>query len=375
MDLVLNFEQTVRHGNTLRSAMPQFPGLPDRISKDGYFFELVGDARAPEPRVLDGFLYGFLLFAMKHARRFLVRGPISARSMRNAFILQEAWHRWLPAELRIIDIVPDRIIPENAFARTKNARAIAAYSGGVDATFLALRHARRELGDSSFKLDTVVTVHGFDIPLGNEAVFSGLLRRTDPLLKELGLARRVMRTNVRSFELQHWEQSFGLQVACALHQLSHDFEYGMMASGVPYNHMVDGWGSTPATDYLFSGDDLEIVHEGAGFYRTEKVAHIKDTPTAAAGLNVCWENPGRDGNCGRCEKCLRTRLNFLAAGVPEPACFVGPLPQGAAEAIEIRNKVVLVEMMTIVEFAEKVGIAAAWLDVLRAKIHKAKAAL
>jgi len=40
-------------------------------------------------------------------------------------------------------------------------------------------------------------------------------------------------------------------------------------------------------------------------------------------LRVCPGNPGDQPNCGRCEKCLRTRLELLAAGVDETAAF-GP---------------------------------------------------
>jgi hypothetical protein len=32
-------------------------------------------------------------------------------------------------------------------------------------------------------------------------------------------------------------------------------------------------------------------------------------------LRVCWENNSPELNCGFCEKCVRTRLQLLAAGV------------------------------------------------------------
>ena len=46
-------------------------------------------------------------------------------------------------------------------------------------------------------------------------------------------------------------------------------------------------------------------------------------PTALAALRVCPANVGDQPNCGQCEKCLRTRLELLAAGVEETTAF-GP---------------------------------------------------
>jgi hypothetical protein len=46
-------------------------------------------------------------------------------------------------------------------------------------------------------------------------------------------------------------------------------------------------------------------------------------PTALAALRVCPAGPRNGGNCGRCEKCLRTRLELLAVGVEETAAL-GP---------------------------------------------------
>ncbi|WP_395684860.1 hypothetical protein [Aestuariivirga sp.] len=370
MDLLLDFEQKTVRGNAVRFVKLELPSMPEVAASEGYFFEFAGQSRLPEPRVLDGFMLCFLLFAMQYARRYIVRGPLSARCMRNSRILQEAWHNWLPDTFRIVEIIPDTIIHEREFAAPQTSRAIAAFSGGVDATFLALRHGRRELGPSSYNLDTVVSVHGFDVPIGDQAVFSGILRRTDPLLAELGLERRVIRTNVRSPGLQHWEAAFGAHIACALHQFSHEFDYGLIGSGSPYDSMITPWGSTPATDYLLSGDDLEIVHEGAGYSRTEKIRHLATSPAATSGLNVCWEGLTSSGNCGSCEKCIRTRLNFLAAGIAEPDCFKGALDLNAVRTMRL-TRPALKELHRISEYARRNGVEAPWLDAVMEKIRSA----
>ena len=82
-------------------------------------------------------------------------------------------------------------------------------------------------------------------------------------------------------------------------------------------------GSHPAVDGLFSSQRIAIIHDGARFTRLDKVRDLASWPTALAVLRVCPESAETEANCGRCEKCLRTRLELLAAGVEETAAL-GP---------------------------------------------------
>jgi hypothetical protein len=82
-------------------------------------------------------------------------------------------------------------------------------------------------------------------------------------------------------------------------------------------------GSHPAVDGLFSSQRVTIMHDGARYSRFQKVRDLANWPTALAALRVCPANPGSEANCGKCEKCLRTRLELLAAGVEDTAAF-GP---------------------------------------------------
>ncbi|MFD2679013.1 hypothetical protein [Camelimonas lactis] len=372
MDLVLNFEQRRRGNDTRRLVKLSLPGLPDWVAKEGIYFDIVGAVRVPEPLVLDGFLFCFLQFAMERAKRFVIKGPVSARALRNARIYQEAWHKWLPEKYRPVDIVVEKIVPEWRFAFRRRGRAISAFSGGVDATFTALRHAHRATGSGAHNLDAVLMVHGFDVLIENDDGFDKLVQRTAPLLSELGLELNIIRTNARVGYLQNWEETFGAHAACALHQFSHRYDYGLLGSSEPYSHMVNARGSTPSTDYLLSGDDLEIVHEGAGFSRTEKVALISGHPVARKTVKVCWEGKEQHTNCGECEKCIRTRLNFIAVGDRNPPCFDNNFQSDSIKGINVRSKIILTELETIAEYMAARGINADWVSELHAKIAEGR---
>ena len=66
--------------------------------------------------------------------------------------------------------------------------------------------------------------------------------------------------------------------------LADEFQYGLIGSSEPYDALVIPWGSSPITDYLLSGDRLSIVHDGAGFSRTDKVAEVRHNQVACQTL-------------------------------------------------------------------------------------------
>jgi hypothetical protein len=347
-DLVLRVRQEMQGGSLVRLATLRHPQLPE--DRKTVRIDLLTDPELPEPPVLDGFVLAVLMFAMRGADRLVVEGPVSARLLRNLRLFQEAWRCWLPRSYRVIPIVPDCIVPDEELPRRPEA-AIAAFSGGVDATFTALRHAAGRLGPAAYPLRDALLVWGFDIDRRNVGDLQAAARRATPLLDDLGVRLHVVRTNLKTLWLQDWLQSFGVQLAAMLHQFSGRFGYALVASAEPYNNMVNAIGSTPATDYLLSGGLMDIVHDGAGFSRTQKVARIAQDPIAVRGLRVCWQGADQSRNCGLCEKCTRTHLNFLAVGHPNPECFDAPLDLERVRTIEIGSPATLMELETILEHA------------------------
>ncbi len=316
-------------------------------------FECFDMPDAPEPLVLDGFVFGIVLHAMRQARTLRVRGPMSRRAMQNLAEFQAAWHMWRPDVYQPIDVVPDAIVDPSPERRSRTA--ISAFSGGVDGTFTALRHARRWLGNQSYDLAAVLVVHGFDVELDNASDFRSLVKRCEPLIDRLGLELHVVRTNIKELGLQKWEDSFLPQLSACLHQYAHAYEFGLAGSSEPYDGLVLPWGSNPATDHLLSGDNFTIVHDGAGFSRTDKIEQLLRDEQACRSLKVCWEGKRQDRNCGKCEKCLRTQLNFLAAGAQEAPCFETALDIRDLSRIKIRQDAQAQELRSLLDHAKAHG--------------------
>jgi hypothetical protein len=150
-----------------------------------------------------------------------------------------------------------------------------------------------------------------------------------------------------------------------LHSYSHEFRFGVTGGGEPYDELVLPWGQNPCTDYLLSGDGFSIVHDGAAFSRTEKIAVIAKDPVATRTIKVCWDAPDLSTNCGICEKCVRTRLNFKAVGVDNPACFDGEITPGLIRSIRFSNDSQRAGFRSILAYAETHALRGEWLDAMR----------
>lgn len=319
-------------------------------------FDFLGEF-FPEPFVLDGFVNGVIFHAMASNQDIFVDGRMSRSTLLNLTTFQEAWCCWKPDVYKPVKIQPLSIIDDPPRAK---AQSIAAFSGGADAIFTVLRHA-----NDQFALNSVMLVHGFDVPTDRADQFNKLLERELPLLERLNLRHRIVRTNIAELRLQNWHDSFLAQLSCCLHNYSHEFRFGLTGGGEPYDALVLPWGQNPCTDYLLSNDSFTIVHDGAAFSRTEKIALIAKDPVATAAVKVCWEATDLSTNCGTCEKCVRTRLNFKAAGVDSPSCFTGEITPGQICMIRFCNDSQRAGFRSILAYAETHALRGEWLDAIK----------
>jgi len=316
------------------------------------YFDFIGES-FPEPFVLDGFVNAVIFYAMGSGQDVFVDGPMTRSSLLNLAAFQEAWSCWKPDIYRPIKIEPTSIADD---APRGQAQTIAAFSGGADAIFSVLRHA-----DDQYALSSAMLVHGFDVPTDRADYLNLLIERVRPLLDSLNMRPRIVRTNLAELRLQNWHDSFLAQLSCCLHNYSHEFRYGLTGSGEPYNALVLPWGQNPCTDHLLSGDGFSIVHDGAAFSRTEKIEAIARDPIATKAMKVCWSAADRSKNCGICEKCVLTRLNFKAVGIDNPSCFDGEITQDQIRLTPLDNKIYRAGFRSILDYANRRGIRGDWL--------------
>lgn len=208
-------------------------------------------------------------------------------------------------------------------------RAVALLSGGVDSLHMLMRNHQLYDPDDDAYIRDAIFIHGIDIGKrtrdpGTDR-YRAALRRLEPVAIETGINLIPCRTNLRHLPSRpgFWaNRHSGAALAAVGHAAT--LAPGFLFIGGTYQVATPvPVGSHPTVDGLFSTQRLTVIHDGSRFSRLEKVRDLATWPTALQVLRVCPESQGDEVNCGRCEKCLRTRLELLAAGVDETSSL-GP---------------------------------------------------
>jgi hypothetical protein len=291
----------------------------------------------------DAALATVLLHAMRRGLPIRIHGHVSPTLLCGLERMQEVWTRWRPGAYRAVGVRADH---ESEVAAQTDNGALCAFSGGVDATFSLFRHLQGQAGRGSRRISGALLVHGLDIPLDRPAEFEAAAASARSLLATTDIPLLVMQTNARSLG-QHWEDAFGLILSGCFLQLQGHYSVGMRGSEEPYESLILPWGSTPLTDAWCSTAAMAMEHDGCGFDRCEKIHWLATNTDCADALRVCWEGPHTGVNCGQCEKCVRTKLNFWAMGLPQSRALPGPLSSNLVRTLRARNEVQLAYIQSI----------------------------
>jgi hypothetical protein len=278
-----------------------------------------------EPRA-DAFLAAcFPLAAVHGEARIRVEGracPMLLEGLRTAHAWWSSWGG-MPGAAPEIETSP-RGCGESP---TGPRRGAAFLSGGVDGLHLLMRNRHLYRPDDPAYIRQALFIHGFDIGKRARAPeterYRAALARLQPVAAETGLRLIPCRVDLRHLPSKpdFWTYRHN---GAALAAVGHAALRGPAFLFIGASHHAANpvpMGSHPAVDGLFSTQRIAIIHDGARFSRLQKVRDLATWPTALAALRVCPEGRGAEANCGRCEKCLRTRLELFAAGIDETAAF------------------------------------------------------
>lgn len=319
------------HGLVLRHAVPE---------SDQH---LLGD-----PGRGDHALAAVMLWAMRNGKNIVVEGTVSPRLLDGLETLQSIWQRWRKERYAIVDI---RAAEESEPVHLAlNRPGLFAFSGGVDGSFSFFRHFQGKAGRSNRKPGAALLVHGMDIPLERDDFFASAAERAERMLNGTGVPLLRVRTNTRKLGMD-WEDSYGLQLVSCFFLFQDHFAWAMKGSGEPYDELVLPWGSTPLTDPLCATGAMQLVLDGCAFDRTEKVQWLAQNTGVSEELRVCWAGENLDRNCGNCEKCVRTMLNFWAVGEVVPSAFPTQLTPERVRTLRPKNETQLRELITLMRHA------------------------
>lgn len=288
------------------------------IAFDGanFFVEISGD-RVPPPVDRHDFVVLALIFAaMRSGCDLHVEGRLSSALLRNLEEFQRAWSAWRPARYRQVRISCEEEVA--ALMPVQRHRAVLAYSGGVDSSFVLARLLHPLAGEPAHELVTAVMIHGFDIPLAAVAGFAAAEARVRETMTAPGVPLTVVRTDMRETLSRHWADEFAAVIAGSLALFQPIAGTGLVGSDGDYVDFLLPWGSNMITNPMLSSDAFCFETVGDAVPRTERVRRIAQYPAIADRLRVCWGDKMPGENCGHCEKCVRTKLNFLVLSEAVP---------------------------------------------------------
>ncbi|WP_421121127.1 hypothetical protein ACE2AJ_07600 [Aquihabitans daechungensis] len=281
----------------------------------------------------DASLAATLFPAMRNGQDLTIEGPVSPRLLAGVDAIQAVFCTWDRA-LRLrhpwyrrVDVRSTQPPPSSS-ARTDERGTAAFFTGGVDSFHTAIVHRRA--------LDALVYVHGFDIPLDDRLLRAEVSTRLGAAAADLGLPLLEVEADLQAFGDRSgvgWPDYHGAALATIAHLLASRFSRVLIPATHTYAHL-EGLGSHPLLDPLWSTDEVEIEHVGADATRIDKVRAIASEPAARAHLRVCWENRGGAYNCGRCEKCIRTGVAIRIAGAE--GAFPGVPPPSLVDVARAR---------------------------------------
>ena len=237
----------------------------------------------------------------------------------------ETWVRWYRERFPHLRAVPvEAPPPQPARTLPEPREGAGLFSGGVDSFFMALRDAALARDGGTPRIDRLLCVHGFDIPLSATQEFEKLRARLAPAAEAMGKELIPVATNLREtrFREARWGNlSHGGALAGAGLALGPRFRSLHIAASHAYRPFHE-WGSHPETDPLLSTSATRIVHEGAGVLRSRKMEYVAGFDHAMHALHICYAISTAD-NCCDCRKCYLAMLTLEVLGAL-PRCSTMP---------------------------------------------------
>lgn len=246
---------------------------------------------------------------------FYVHGAVSASLMDNLEKYCDCW-RTLKPEYKNIKIIPESEVQDPVHELPN--RAIMTFSGGLDASFTLFRHKTGQAGRNTKNIERAILLFGAaDTPLDRPEEFKIHADNARTMCESMGVDFLTVETNFRDY-YNDWEQEHFNLIVSALYFFE-KYPYKITASSLcvlPVSYKM--WSSNPITDLMLSCNSANVISDDVAYDRVMKANVVKNWKLATKKMRVCWAGADKSKNCGECEKCIRTMLNFIACGIDTP---------------------------------------------------------
>lgn len=229
--------------------------------------------------------------------------------------------------------MPQLEAPSETLTVPANRATASFYSGGVDATFNILHNAALIAPGDRGRIAYAFLVYGLDLGFKESAndlpAFDEFVRSSSPALIAKGIRPVPIHTNLRHLDARSgfWGRAFNGFALSAIAQIApDDIEQVMIGtSGERLSTNVQlPWGSHPVLHSYLCSSAVQSRSPYVEYSRLERVRAIASDEGARKSLRVCFSSKSGELNCGRCEKCVRTRVALMLSGSDPGLGFGGP---------------------------------------------------
>jgi hypothetical protein len=268
------------------------------------FFESEGTELDAAP---EAFASALLPDAVDAGVRLVSEAPLDPIWIRNAARVLRVWNGWwgTPAQAEAVLVAAT---DGRNHAPAPRADVGLCFTLGVDSFYTLLR--------STWNVSRLIIAHGYDVKLGDETRMAAIRESLEQVARVTGASPAIVRTNLREHPAvgwENWPRTHGGPLAALGHVCRDTIGELLISATKPY-YADAPWGSHWETDPGWSSARVRVSHVGAERRRNDKLAAMLDEPLVQQHLRVCWENRAPAGNCGECEKCLRTMLVLESHG-------------------------------------------------------------
>lgn len=200
------------------------------------------------------------------------------------------------------------------------------FSGGIDSLATLRANRLNYPSEHPGSIKDGLLVCGLEIR--NPTIFGYVRNSLSVLAEDAGITLIPIHTNIRRLGPENGDEFWGnfwlkeFMGAC-FSAIAHAFSKRLTKVSINSCHDIPNvipYSSHPLINPNYSSSNLRIRHEGITLSRYEKTRLVSGWDLALRHLRVCniteEYQPGKL-NCGKCEKCVRTMLAFLALGLLE----------------------------------------------------------
>lgn len=281
-----------------------------------YYFKFPLSVQEDLTDLADPFIYAMAFPMMRIGGDFIINSMASRSVIDNITMFCRIWNCWFPGIYKPVNIIayecPDNYRPENK-------KLITAFSGGLDAAYTAYKYKKHLDSRFHYDLDKSVMIYGADIPLNQKEQFDNAFESAKRMTDDIGIELVPVETNYRDYQ-HNWEHEFFCIVTGILNFFSKTYANAAACDSSAVIFHVP-WGANPVTDKYLSNNTMRFIPDGYEHTRTQRAWFLKDWTVCIENLRVCWRNADKSKNCGKCEKCVRTKLNFLSVGQNHMSCM------------------------------------------------------